>query len=70
MWCLRRFYEGIKGFIEPFEKPQRSMKIKSCANFYFKIISEMHGSGRDNIDSYLTVITQKNHSRYIAVIIN
>ena len=46
------------------------MKIKSCANFYLKIISEMHGSGRDNIDSYLTVITQKNHSCYIAVIIN
>ena len=27
-WCLKRFYEGLKTFIKPFEAPQRSVKIK------------------------------------------
>ena len=28
LWCLKRFYEGFKAFIKPFEAPQRSVKIK------------------------------------------
>ena len=28
LWCLRRFYEGLKAFIKPSEAPQRSVKIK------------------------------------------
>ena len=28
LWCLKRFYEGLKAFIKPFETPQRSVKIK------------------------------------------
>ena len=27
-WCLKRFYEGLKAFIKPFEVQQRSVKIK------------------------------------------
>ena len=29
LWCLKRFYEGLKAFIKPFEAPQRSMKNKN-----------------------------------------
>ena len=29
LWCLKRFYEGIKAFIKPFEAPQRSVKNKN-----------------------------------------
>ena len=28
LWCLKRFYEGLKAFIKPFDAPQRSVKIK------------------------------------------
>ena len=28
LWCLERFYEGLKAFIKPFEALQRSAKIK------------------------------------------
>ena len=39
LWFLKRFYEGIKGFmktLKPFVAAQRSMKIKIEVNFYFK----------------------------------
>ena len=35
LWCLKRFYQGLKVFIKPFEGPQRSVKIKIELNFYF-----------------------------------
>ena len=28
LWCLKKFYEGLKAFLKPFEAPQRSVKIK------------------------------------------
>ena len=28
LWCLKRFYERLKGLIKRFEAPQRSVKIK------------------------------------------
>ena len=28
LWCLKRFYENLKGLHETFEAPQRSVKIK------------------------------------------
>ena len=28
LWCPKRFYEGLKAFIKPFEAPQRCVKIK------------------------------------------
>ena len=34
LWCLKRFYEGLKAFIKPFEVPQRSVKIKIQFNFF------------------------------------
>ena len=34
LWCLKRFYEGLKG-LKPFEAPQRSVKMKIKLNFYF-----------------------------------
>ena len=34
LWCLKRFYEGLKAFIKPFEAPQRSVKIKILLNFF------------------------------------
>ena len=33
--CLKRFYEGLKAFIKPFEAPQKCVKIKISVNFYF-----------------------------------
>ena len=27
LWCLKKFYEGLKGFHKIFEAPQRSVKI-------------------------------------------
>ena len=41
LWCLKKFYEGLKdfkslkAFIKHFEAPQRSVKIKIQLNFYF-----------------------------------
>ena len=32
------FMKALKAFIKPFERPQRSVKIKIQINFYFKII--------------------------------
>ena len=28
LWCLKKFYEGLKAFIKTFKAPQRSVKIK------------------------------------------
>ena len=28
LWCLKSFYEDLKGFHKPLEAPQRSVKIK------------------------------------------
>ena len=28
LWCLKRFYEGLKAFVKSFEALQRSVKIK------------------------------------------
>ena len=28
LWCLKRFYEGLKGLHKASEAPQRSVKIK------------------------------------------
>ena len=46
LWCLRRFYEGLKAFIKPFEAPQRIVKIKFNSFFFF---SSGIGTGRVNI---------------------
>ena len=34
LWCLQR----LKGFIKPFEAPQRSVKIKIEVNFFFSFV--------------------------------
>ena len=38
LWCLKRFYEGLKAFINPFDEPQRSVKTKIYINFSFNTI--------------------------------
>ena len=44
------FIKALKGFIKPFEAPQRGVNIKIYVkiyvNFYFKKLLEMHGAGR------------------------
>ena len=35
LWCLKRFYEGLKGLHKIFWAPQSSVKIKIQNNFYF-----------------------------------
>ena len=44
LWCLKRFYEGLKAFIKPFESPQKSVKIK-----FMLIFSLRPGSGREGL---------------------
>ena len=44
MWWLKRFYEGLKTFIKPFEAPQWSVKLKISVNFF-----SSSGAGRVNI---------------------
>ena len=36
LWCLKRFYEGLKAFIKPSEAPQRIVKIKFNSFFSFR----------------------------------
>ena len=38
LWCLKRFYESLKGLYKPFEAPPRSVKTKIKVNFYFSTI--------------------------------
>ena len=34
LWCLKRFYEGLKGIHKTFEATQRSVEIKIQLNFF------------------------------------
>ena len=46
LWCLKRFYEGLKGLYKPFEAPQRSVKQKLKLIFISVQLSETHGTLR------------------------
>ena len=49
LWCLKRFYEGLKAFIKIFKAPQRSRKWKFKLIFILIQFSEMNGAGRVNL---------------------
>ena len=50
LWCLKRFYEGLKGLHKPFEAPQRIVRVKIYFNFISIQLSKMHGpTGRVNL---------------------
>ena len=48
-WCSKRFYEGLKAFIKPFETLQRSLKIKIKLTLILIQLSEMNGAERVKI---------------------
>ena len=48
-WCPKRFYEGLKAFIKPFETLQRSLKIKIKLTLILIQLSEMNGAERVKI---------------------
>ena len=66
LWSLKRFYEGLKTFIKPFEAPQRSMKIKFNLMFISIQLSEMHETGRvkNEIQSTLTIFRACHQAKF------
>ena len=45
LWCLKRFYEGFKGFKKTFWGTTKKVKKKRL-NFYFNTTFRKHGTGR------------------------
>ena len=45
LWCLKRFYEGLKGLIKLFEAPQRNLTFNLI--FVSIQLSVMDRTGRD-----------------------
>ena len=52
LWCLKRFYEGLKGLHKTFKASQRSVKIFKLV-FTLIQLSEMHGAERVKNDLHL-----------------
>ena len=50
LWCLERFYEGLKGLHKTFWGITKKCENKNLIYFLFMPISEMNGTGRVNED--------------------
>ena len=46
LWCLKKFYEGLKGLHKTFCGTTKSVKIKMQVIFISIELSETHGVGR------------------------
>ena len=51
LWCIRRFYKGLKALIKPFKVPQRSVKTKLKLKLIFSLRPEL---GREVLSANFT----------------
>ena len=56
LWCLKRCYESVKGLLNLFEEPQRTVQIKILLNFHFNTTFWNTQGGRVNIKNALSVL--------------
>ena len=53
LWCLRRFYESLKGPHKTFRGTKKKCENKNLSftflHFYFNATFEIHGAGRFNM---------------------